>query len=238
MKRSPTFSTDQPPRIYAGDGDKFMATELEEMTERILLLPDTMPSKVPDLASRIRVLWGQHLLEDLLAGRYRTLVCAVNAEDNRRGIIAQLAALLPTSQWDERSITAYVGQFAGGVKVVKVDMDAVEVLAVLRPSGSTNLTLTHLSAAFRIVAEMVRRHPGRTPSASVSFLGARANALRDHGSEPCFEAVLRTMYDAGYTGDVYPPPALWQPANSGSPVGVFARFPFPEALNRLREGGF
>ena len=42
----------------------------------------------PDTTPRIRIMWGQHLLEDLLAGRYRSLVLAVNAEDNSSGIIA------------------------------------------------------------------------------------------------------------------------------------------------------
>ena len=36
-------------------------------------------------------MWGQCLLEDLLAGRYRSLVCAVNAKDNGHGIITELA---------------------------------------------------------------------------------------------------------------------------------------------------
>src|SRR5207248_7641866 len=173
-----------------------------------------MPSKAPDRTPRIRLMWGQHLLEDLLAGRYRSLVCAVNGHDNSRGIIAQLAALLPTSQWDEESITSYAQHFArtgDRVKVLKFDMDMVEVLAVLRPAQSKQLTLEDLSTAFRIVSDMIRHKPDRQPSVSVSFLGAHANALVDaNGREPCFEAVLRTMYEAGYTGDVYPSPAMWR----------------------------
>ncbi|MGH7179469.1 MAG: hypothetical protein ACREJC_18985, partial [Tepidisphaeraceae bacterium] len=124
------------PQIYEGDGDALMMREHEELADRILLMPDALPSKTPDKTRRLRILWGQHLVEDLLSGRYRTLVCAVNAEDNSRGIIAQLATLLPTSQWDERSITSYAKQFASSgerAKVLKFDMDLVEVLAVLRP---------------------------------------------------------------------------------------------------------
>ena len=125
------------PRFYDGDGDILMQrSELEQ--EPLLLVPDSPPSKLPDTAPRIRIMWGQHLLEDLLAGRYRTLVCAVNAEDNSHGIISQLASLLPTSQWDRNTITDHARQFSAvgeKVKVLKYDMDTVEVLAVGYPTG-------------------------------------------------------------------------------------------------------
>jgi hypothetical protein len=225
-------------RIYDGEGDTLMQKENQDEADRIILVPDALPSKVPDTKPKLRIMWGQHLLEDLLNGRYRSLVCAVNATDNSRGIVAQLAALLPTSQWDEASITANARQFAAAgdrVKVLKFDMDLVEVLAILRPTKHKNLSIEDLSQAFEIVSEMVRRKPGRLPSASVSFLDARANALLDrNGHEPSFEAVLRTMYEAGYTGDVYPSPSLWKRA----PTGVYARYPFSPTLDRLRDGGF
>ena len=232
---------EQPPHVYDEDGDALMMREHEELADRILLMPDALPSKVPDNKSRIRILWGQHLLEDLLAGRYRSLVCAVNSEDNSRGIIAQLAVLLPTSQWDERSITASAKQFSGSgpggadrVKVLKFDMDVVEVLAILRPAHR-NLTTDDLAHAFRIVAEMIDRKPGRTPTASVSFLGARANMLVGaDGKEPSFETVLRAMYQGGYSGDVYPSPQMWHVAK----IGLFPRYPFPDTLDQLRRGGF
>src|SRR4051812_7527906 len=231
----------QPPSVYDGDGDSLMQREHGELADRILLMPDALPSKVPDAKPRIRILWGQHLLEDLLTGRYRSLVCAVNPEDNSRGIISQLAALLPTSQWDERSITANAKQFAGSspggverVKVLKFDMDVVEVLAILRPA-QRNLTTDDLANAFRIVAEMIDRKPGRTPTASVSFLGARANMLVGaDGKEPSFESVLRVMHQGGYSGDVYPSPQMWQLEK----IGLFPRYPFPETLDQIRRGGF
>jgi len=209
----------------------------DQSVDRIILVPDTLPSREPDPTRRCRIMWGQHLLEDLLAGRYRSLVCAVNAEDNSHGIITQLASLLPTSQWDEESITAHAKRFAaagGPVKVIKYDMDSVEVLAVLRPADRQSLTLMDLAAAFRIVTEMLRTRTDRLPSASVSFLGGRSNRLIGKGqAEPSFEAVLQVMYEAGYAGDVYPAPAMWEAA----PTGVFARFPFPSSLDRMRNGG-
>jgi hypothetical protein len=225
-------------RIYDGDGDSLMQKEHKDLGERLILVPDALPSKTPDSTRRIRIMWGQHLLEDLLAGRYRSVVCAVNTRDNSHGIISQLAKLMPTSQWDESSITAYARQFAVGnnrVKVLKYDMDMVEVLAVLRPATHDHLTLSDLGTAFRIVKEMIEHNSRRVPSASVSFLGAHANALADKdGREPSFETVLRTMHESGYEGDVYPSPAMWQ----ASRVGLFARYPFSASLDRMREGGF
>ena len=231
-------STNQPnPKIYDGEGDRLM--ESLQVQDKIVLLPDARPSKVPDRTAKIRLMWGQHLLEDLLAGRYRTLVCAVNDQDNRRGIITQLATLLPTSQWDEHSITAHAKLFSqtsrNVPRVIKFDMDAVEVLAVLRPANHDHLQLEDLSLSMRIVTEMLSRRADRLPSASVSFLGARSNGLRDaQGNEPSLETVLKTMYEAGYTGDVYPSPSMWEVA----PTPVYARYPFPSSLETIRHGGY
>jgi len=228
------------PKVYHSDGDELMRKELADPEEqRIVLIPDALPSRQPDAKPRLRIMWGQHLLEDLLLGRYRSVVCAVNSTDNSHGIIAQLASMLPTSQWDEKSITAYAAQFAttGGeskVKVLKFDMDMVEVLAVLRPPARKHFTIDDLASAFRIVSGMLHRSE-RLPCASVSFLGARANVLLDDRSkEPAFETVLKTMFDSGYTGDVYPSPQMWQLP----PIGLFARYPFPASLDQMREGGY
>ncbi|MCC7351384.1 MAG: hypothetical protein IT446_12525 [Phycisphaerales bacterium] len=238
MTRTRGREKDPAPRIYEGDGDRLMAGSPPDANERLIIVPDALPSKTPDPTSRIRIMWGQHLLEDLLAGRYRSLICAVNAQDNRSGIIAQLAALLPSSQWDQTSISEYARQFSAGpgrVKVLKYDMDAVEVLAILRPAGQENLSLPDLSSAFKVIVGMLDRRTNRLPCASVSFLGARANQLLDaNGREPAFESVLNTMYQAGYSGDVYPSPAMWHT----SQVGLFARYPFAPTLDRLRDGGY
>ena len=232
-----TQSTD-PQHIYDGEGDRLMEEKKQEAIDRIILLPDQPPSRKPDPTPKLRIMWGQHLLEDLLVGRYRTLVCAVNAQDNSHGIIAQLATLLPTSQWDEQSITARAKQFSQGdkVKVLKFDMDAVEVLALLRPPDRDHLSLEDLSHGFVVVTEMIKARSSRLPSASVSFLGARSNALMDRDdNEPSFETVLRIMYEAGYTsGDVYPAPGMWALA----PTAVYARYPFPPSLETMRHGGF
>lgn len=224
------------PAIYERDGD-FLMQETDEEADRLILVPDSLPARVPNRQPRLRIMWGQHLLDDLVAGRYRSFVCAVNARDNSRGIIGQLAEFLSTSQWDEQSITQYARHFESGgkVRVLKYDMDSIEVLGILRPAGRERLTLADLSEAMRIVVEMIKSKSERLPSASVSFLEARANVLVDKdGKTPSFEAVLKAMYDAGYTGDVYPSPALWRAA----PTGVFARYPFSASLDSRREGGF
>jgi hypothetical protein len=71
--------------------------------------------------------------------------------------------------------------------------------------------------------------------ASVSFLGAKSNRLVDaEGREPSFESVLRTMFEAGYRGDVYPSLAMWNCA----PTGIFAAYPFPDSVRVMREGGY
>lgn len=227
--------TETRPAVYEADGDLLMQEQVEQ-GERLILVPDSLPGRTPNPSPRLRIMWGQHLLDDLVARRYRSFVCAVNAQDNSRGIISQVARFLSTSQWDEHSITQYARHFeAGGkVRVLKFDMDAVEVLGVLRPGEKDRLTLPDLAEAMRIVVEMIKTDSTRLPSASVSFLEARANILVDkNGKAPSFEAVLKTMYDAGYTGDVYPSPALWRAG-----TGVFARYPFSPTLDSRRQGGF
>ncbi len=226
--------------IYDGEGDQLMEEKKHEAIDRLIMLPDARPTKTPNNKPRLRIMWGQHLLEDLLIGRYRTVVCAVNADDNSQGIIAHLATLLPTSQWDNESITARARQFSVGetVKVLKYDMDSIEALALLRPPQHDHLTLDDLSKGFQIVAEMIRRRSQRLPSASVSFMGARSNALAEEmdgytGDRPSLETVLKIMYSSGYTGDVYPTPAMW----AAAPTAVYARYPFPPSLEAMRHGG-
>ena len=223
-------------RIYDGEGDSLLT--VEKMSDQLILVPDTKPQgHQPDPTPRCRIMWGQHLLDDLLQGRYRTLVCAVNGDENAHGIISQLATMLPTSQWSAQNITDYASRFAARdqATVLKFDMDAVEVLGLLRPAQHEHLTLKDLSDGFGIVSEMIRRKTERLPVASVSFLGARVNRLLDDtGSEPSFETVLRAMHDAGFSGDVYPAPWMWESA----PTALYARYPFPESLERMRDGGY
>ena len=65
--------------IYEGAGDDL--AEQVDIGNRIILLPDAPPtSATPTPSERIRIMWGQRLIDDLIAGRYRALVCAVNAE--------------------------------------------------------------------------------------------------------------------------------------------------------------
>ena len=225
----------QTPRIYDGEGDQLMTEQ--ELQERLIVLPDGQPGKQVEPSQHIRVMWGQHLLDDVVNGRYRSLICAVNAEDNSHGIISTLASLVKTSQWSPEAITNHVKQFRRDtVTVIKFDMDTIEVLGLLRPTGSDYLSLKDLGHGTSIATEMISRKPNlRRPVASVSFLGAHANALIDeHGQEPSFETVLRTMYESGFCGDVYPAPWMWESA----PTGVYARYPFPPSLDAMRMGGF
>jgi hypothetical protein len=234
---SSTRPRTRPTTIYDGDGDELIVDS--NLSEKLTIVPDGKPSSTPDTTRRVRIMWGQHLLDDLLAGRYRSLVCAVNAHDNHHGIIAQLATLLPTSSWTPKTITEHAARHAGGDKlaVLKFDFDAVEVLALLRPAGQEVMTLDDLGHGFEIVSEMLRRKTERLPTASVSFLGARANKLvatAGAEDEPSFESVLRTMSDAGFAGDVYPSPWMWD----SQPTALYARYPFPPSVEQMRDGGF
>lgn len=235
---SPQQAQHQLPCLYDEEGDLLL--EADQRADRVILLPAGDPRQANAERDRIRIQWGQHLLSDLLARRYRTLVCGVNLDDNSRGMIGELASLLPASQWNASSITQHARTFARSISkddvlVLKYDMDALEVLALLRPPGKDHFTLEDLQRGFRKVAQMVENRYDRLPVASVSFLGAKSNRLiGSDGNEPSFESVLRTMYEAGYRGDVYPSLGMWELA----PTGVFASYPFPQSLKVMRTGGF
>ncbi len=222
-------------RIYDGDGDAlFLETGL---ADKLVLAPEGQTIGEADQQPRLRLMWGQYLLDDLLAGRYRSLVCAANPQDNGHGIVGQLATMLPGSQWTPESVTAHAQQFAkrDEVTVLKYDMGLVEVLALLRPSHRAVMTLDDLAHGFSIITQLLRHHSEWRPTATVSFLEGRANRLEDaDGQEPSFESILRTMYDAGYAGDVYPSPTMFEAA----PTAVFSRYPFPPSLEQMRTGGF
>ncbi len=222
-------------KIYDGDGDDLFVEG--SLADKLVIAPEGKPIGKPDNTPRLRIMWGQYLLDDLLAGRYRSLVCTVNADNNDRGIISQLATLLPVSQWTPASVTEYARQFAhrDEVTVLKYDMGMVEVLALLRPAQREAMTLKDLGHGFGLISQMIKRHTDWLPIATVSFLEGRANRIIDAtGQEPSFESILRTMREAGYAGDVYPSPAMFEAA----PTAVFSRYPFPDSLERMRTGGF
>lgn len=227
------------PRLYDGDADHLMRSE--NAPDRLTLLPGAAGKIRP--GQRCRVMWGQDMLRDLLDGRYRTIVCGVNDMDNSHGIIAQLCELVSTSQWGAKSVTSYAKMFHESVGVhaahdrepyvLKFDLDSVLILALLRPRGRDHFTLDDLSRGFITVTKMLADRRERLPVAAVSFLNARANRLVDAGGkEPSFESVLKTMYHAGFRGDVYPAPAMWGVGQ----IGVFPNYPFPEGLDRMRQG--
>ena len=228
-----------PIRLYDDDADALLSPA--SFPDRVSLLPAEHAQLQP--GSRIRVLWGQDMLKDALDGRYRAIICGVNDTDNTHGIIAQIVNLVTTSQWSVQTVTSYARMFQESVSVhaahdkepyvLKYDLDSLLVLALLRPKGRDCFTLDDLNRGFRTIGRMINGRRERTPVAAVSFLGARSNNLVDAtGREPSFEAVLRTMYESGYRGDVYPSPQLW---NFGD-VGVFPTYPFPAGFDRMRQG--
>ncbi len=228
-------------RLYDDEGDELMSSAV--LGDHVTLLPEA-PTTV-DKAGRVRVLWGQQMLPDLLSNRYRAVICGVNDEDNSHGIIAQLVDLTPSSQWTAKGVTSFAKMFSESVTVhaandkepyiLKYDLDSLLILAILKPKGQEHFTLNDLSRGFTTINKMLAGRRERQPVASVSFLGARSNRLvisDGDGREPSFEAVLRTMYEAGFRGDVYPAPQMWGVGH----VGVFPSYPFPEGLDRMRAG--
>jgi hypothetical protein len=230
-----------PLRLYDGEAESLLKSDL--FPDRVTLLPGE--GGTVSARERIRIMWGQDMLRDLIDGRYRTVVCGVNDEDNSHGIIAHLVELVSASQWSSRSVTSYARMFQESVAihaardrepyVLKFDLDALLILAILRPKGRTFFTLDDLSRGFRTVTKMLSDRRDRWPAASVSFLNAKANRLHVSATEPVepsFEAVLRTMFNAGFRGDVYAAPAMWKFGH----VGVFPTYPFPAGVDRMRAG--
>ncbi len=224
--------------VYDEGAEALMARE--QFPDKVTLLPGEAGRLEP--GRRLRVLWGQDMLRDALDGRYRTVICGVNDDNNDHGIVAQLVNLITTSQWSVQGVTSFAKMFQESVGVhaahdrepyvLKYDLDSVLILALLRPKGKDHFTTDDLGRGFRTIAKMLQGRPDRQPVATVSFLGARSNRLVDSDGEPSFESVLRTMYDAGYRGDVYPAPQMWEHGD----VGVFPTYPFPEGLERMRSG--
>ncbi len=232
-----------PMKLYDDEGDLLLSAE--SFPDKVTLLPSgPIGAGVgPGAVERIRVLWGQDMLRDMLDGRYRAVVCGVNDTDNSHGIIAQLVDLIQTSQWTAKGVTSFARMFQESVSihaakdrepyVLKYDLDSLLILALLRPKGRDHFTLDDLSRGFSTVVKMLRGRRERQPVAAVSFLNARANRLLGpDGTEPSFETVLRTMYQAGFRGDIYPAPAMWRSGH----VGVFPYYPFPEGIERMRAG--
>ena len=143
-------------RIYNGDGDRLV--EAPSGGPRVTMIPNGNPRMVSGARS-IRLQWGQHLLNDLVEGRYRTVVCGVNDADNSHGVLGELLKLIPTSQWSLSSATSYARMFRGAVNVharddrepyvLKFDLDRLLILALLRPADrdqdrkSTRLNSSH-----------------------------------------------------------------------------------------------
>jgi hypothetical protein len=209
-----------------------------------LLTPAPPPVEHPeDAGERVRLMWGQDLLRDLLDGRYRTVICGVNDHDNTHSIIAKVVDLIHTSQWTASTVTSYartfqasVASLASGDKepyILKFDLDSLLVLGILRPRGRDHFTLHDLARGFKTIHKMLRDRRDRGPVASVSFLNAKANLLvGPDGREPPLESVLRVMFESGFRGDLYMAPPIWKTGE----VGVFPSYPYPQGLDEMRKG--
>ena len=95
-------------QIYQDDGDRLM--QVSRGMKGITVVPNG-DARVATREPRIRIQWGQHMLDDIVRGRYRTLVCGVNDRDNSHGILGEVLRLVPTSQWTLASVTSYAKTF-------------------------------------------------------------------------------------------------------------------------------
>jgi hypothetical protein len=222
--------------LYDGEGDVLL--EADGRADRVILLPAGDPHDVSQDRDRIRIQWGQHLLADLGAGRYRTLICAINDTDNSHGIVGELVELIDSTHWCLNSITSYSRMFHRALAtcapadqepfVLKYDLRDLLVMALLRPQGHHYFTLDDLARGFRTIVKMLKGRRERWPVASTCFLGAKSNRLvGPDGREPSLETVLQIMYEAGYRGDVYPCSGMWEVAS----MGVYATYPFPDTAS-------
>lgn len=234
-------TSQEPMQLYNDGADDLL--NADSFPDRVSLLP--AEHGAPQAGSRIRVMWGQELLADVLDGRYRAVVCGVNDQDNSHGVIAQIVSLLTTSQWSSNSVTSYARMFQESIQVhaandrepyiLKYDLDSVLLLAMLRPRGRDYFTVGDMARGFKTISKMLQGRADRRPVCSVSFLGATSNKLVVDDAnlqEPSFETVLQTMHDAGYRGDVYPSPKMWSYAH----IGVFPSYPYPKGIERMRSG--
>lgn len=234
-------TSQEPMQLYNDGADDLL--NADSFPDRVSLLP--AEHGAPQAGSRIRVMWGQELLADVLDGRYRAVVCGVNDQDNSHGVIAQIVSLLTTSQWSSNSVTSYARMFQESIQVhaandrepyiLKYDLDSVLLLAMLRPRGRDYFTVGDMARGFKTISKMLQGRADRRPVCSVSFLGATSNKLVIDDAnlqEPSFETVLQTMHDAGYRGDVYPSPKMWSYAH----IGVFPSYPYPKGIERMRSG--
>ena len=233
--------SDRSVQLYDDGADDLLSAE--SFPDRVSLLP--AEHGAPQAGSRLRILWGQDLLADVLDGRYRAVICGVNDKDNSHGVIAQICSLLTTSQWSASSVTSYAKMFQESLQIhaandrepyiLKYDLDSVLILAMLRPHGRDYFTVGDVARGFRTITKMLQGRADRRPVCTVSFLGAASNKLvvdDANQEEPSFETVLRTMHDAGFRGDVYPSPKMWNYAH----IGVFPSFPYPKGIDRMRAG--
>ena len=101
----------------------------------------------------------------------------------------------------------------------------------MRPKGRDHFTLEDVSRGFSTVVKCSAAG-GVSPSPRWFPQRPGQQVARADGKEPSFEPVLRTMYQAGFRGDIYPAPAMWRSGH----VGVFPYYPFPEGVERMRAG--
>ena len=94
-------------RLYDDEGDALV--QADTRSSRVILVPAGDPKVACTDRDRIRIQWGHHLLADLLGGRYRTVICGLNDEDNAHGILGELLEIVPTGRWTKSATRTGTG---------------------------------------------------------------------------------------------------------------------------------
>ena len=166
-------------RLYDDEAERLLSSD--QFPDKVTMLPGAAGQRTGE---RIRILWGQDLIRDLLDGRYRTVICGVNDRDNSHGIVAQVVELLHTSQWTPSSVTSYAKMFQDSVSVhaaadkepyvLKYDLIAAGARHSAPKGKATSPSM--IPPRFRTVSKMLSDRRERQPAATVSFSTPRPTA--------------------------------------------------------------
>ena len=121
-------TTEHDMKLYDDEGDLLLPSEIA--ADKVSLLPQDPAAEVE---GRLRILWGQNMLRDMLEGRYRSVICSVmmkttatawsrnSSNSNRLVDVARAAGVASYLIDDETEIDA---TWLDGVKTVGVTSGA------------------------------------------------------------------------------------------------------------------
>ncbi|CAG0996128.1 hypothetical protein PHYC_02573 [Phycisphaerales bacterium] len=97
-------------RLYEDEAESLFKSDL--FPDRGTLLPGE--GRSVSARERIRIMWGQDMLRDIIDGRCRTVVCGVNDSGNSRHR-RHLVELITAGRWSGRRVSIYARMFQEAV---------------------------------------------------------------------------------------------------------------------------